>query len=687
MAERGRHELRLDPEDSRPRGASPGDETRPSEPGDASAQSPPRRRATSPGRASGGASSGGGRRIGWTLLRWSLVLGIWGGVALAGIFGYFALTLPDTTDLKSAERRPSITLLTSDGAMLATFGDLFGEPLTLREMPKYLPEAVIATEDRRFYSHFGIDPIGLVRAVLANLRAGHVVQGGSTITQQLAKNIFLTPERTTARKIQEAMLAVWLERKFTKDQLLEIYLNRVYLGAGTYGVDAAAHRYFGKSARQLTLYESALIGGLLKAPSKFSPARDRQVAAARAGQVLANMVDAGFITPDQSAAAARESVQLGQVASLHSSNRYFADWLVEQIPDFGNIGNQDLTIVTTLDSRMQAMAEAAIAETLGRDGTKAAASQGALVAMTPDGAVRALVGGRDYGGSQFNRATQALRQPGSAFKVFVYLAGLEAGLRPSDRMVDGPITIGDWQPHNYGGRYVGSVSLADAFAESINTVAVQVEMRAGISRVVAAAHRLGITATLGNDASLALGTSEVTLLELTGAYATFANGGTSVWPYGIAEIRDRKGKILFQRSGSGLGRIVTPEIAGEMTAMMSGVIARGTGKGAAIGRPAAGKTGTTQDSRDAVFVGFTADLVTGVWLGNDDNSPMNRVTGGTLPAQTWKSFMIAATKDMPVRPLPSAPPPAASPPSGQPERPAVIARATNWLESLFSGRR
>jgi penicillin-binding protein 1A len=685
MAERGRHELRLDPEDSRARRATARDAgsggTRGAPP---KGPAPPRRR----GNASGG-SSGVGGRIGWMFFRWSLVLAIWGGVVLGGILGYFALTLPDTSDLKSTARRPSITLLTSDGGLLATFGDLFGEPLTLREMPKYLPEAVIATEDRRFYSHFGIDPIGLARALFVNLRAGHIVQGGSTITQQLAKNIFLTPERTTARKIQEAMLAVWLERKFTKDQLLEIYLNRVYLGAGTYGVDAAAHRYFGKSARQLTLYESAIIGGLLKAPSKFSPARDPQVAAARAGQVLANMVDAGFITPDESAAAARESVQLGQVASLHAGNRYFADWLIEQIPDFGNIGNQDLTIVTTLDSRMQAAAESAVAETLARDGPKAAASQGALVAMTPDGAVRALVGGRDYGGSQFNRATQALRQPGSAFKAFVYLAGIEAGLRPSDRMVDGPISIGGWQPHNYGNRYLGSVSLADAFAESINTVAVQVEMRAGVSRVVAAAHRLGITTPLANDASLALGTSEVTLLELTGAYATFANDGVSVWPYGIAEIRDRKGKVLFQRSGSGLGRIVSPQAVADMTTLMSGVIAHGTGKGAAIGRPAAGKTGTTQDSRDAVFVGFTADLVAGVWLGNDDNSPMNRVTGGTLPAKTWKNFMLAATKGMPVRPLPGAQPPAPSAPQApnQPEAPAVIARATNWLESLFGGRR
>jgi penicillin-binding protein 1A len=341
-------------------------------------------------------------------------------------------------------------------------------------------------------------------------------------------------------------------------------------------------------------------------------------------------------------------------------------------------------VTTTVDTGLQARAEKALTEELAQKGDKAGVTQGALVAMTPDGAVRAMIGGRNYADSQFNRAVAAKRQPGSAFKAFVYLAGLEAGLRPGDRMVDGPISIGNWSPHNYGNHYLGNVSLADAFAESINTVAVQVEMRAGVSRVAAAAHRLGITATLGNDASLALGTSEVTLLELTGAYATFANGGTSVWPYGIAEIRDRQGKVLYQRSGAGLGRIITPQVAADMTSLMSGVIARGTGKGAAIGRPAAGKTGTTQDSRDAVFVGFTADLVAGVWLGNDDNSPMNRVTGGTLPARTWKDFMLVATKDMPVRPLQSTPPPA---PSGQPEQPAVIARATNWLESLFSGRR
>ena len=645
-----------------------------------------------PGKSLKGGSSGGRgkpparslrRRIGWALARWSVVFAIWGGVVIGGVLGYFALTLPETGDLGAAERKPSMTLLAVDGSLLATYGDLFGDPVKLRDMPKYLPEAVIATEDRRFYNHFGVDPIGLIRAAFVDLRAGHVVQGGSTLTQQLAKNLFLTPDRTWHRKIQEMLLALWLEHKFTKDQLLEIYLNRVYLGAGTYGVDAAAHRYFDKPAGQLTLYESAIVAGLLKAPTKFSPARDRERAAQRAEQVLANMVDAGFILPDQAAAAAQQSPQLAGVTSTSAGSRYFADWIVEQLGDIGGIENQDLTVVTTFDPRMQAAAEAAIAQTLARDGVKAEASQAALVAMAPDGAVRAIVGGRNYSTSQFNRATQALRQPGSAFKPFVYLAGLEAGLRPHDRMVDGPINLGGWQPHDFTNKYQGSMSLADAFAQSINTVAVQVEMRAGIPRVVATAHRLGITAELGNDASLALGTSEVTLLELTGAYAGIQNGGIGVWPYGIAEIKNKQGKVLFQREGSGPGRVIAPEIDAEMTEMMTGVlVGRGSGHGAALDRPAAGKTGTTSDYRDALFVGFTADVIAGVWFGNDDHTPMNKVTGGTLPAQTWKAFMLEANKGLPARPLPGSLLPATAPP---PSEPAVIARASGWLESLFGG--
>jgi penicillin-binding protein 1A len=589
----------------------------------------------------------------------ALLVFLWTAIVGSVVLGYFALTLPDTGELTRAERRPSVTILASDGSLLTTYGDLFGQPLTLKEMSPYLPKAVVATEDHRFYSHFGVDPIGLVRAVFANMAAGHIVQGGSTITQQLAKNLFLTPERSLGRKIQETLLALWLEHRFSKNQILEIYLNRVYLGAGTYGVDAAAHRYFNKSARQASLYESAAIAGLLKAPTRFNPIRDSDKAAARTAQVLAKMVDAGFVISSQAMAALSGGSSLAAVPVTRPGARYFGDWVAEQLGDFADTGNRDLTVVTTLDPRMQAQAEAAIADVITRQGGKLAVSQGALVAMSPDGAVRAMVGGRDYNGSQFNRATQAQRQPGSAFKAFVYLAGLEAGLQPSDQFVDEPMRIGNWQPRDYTGHYQGEMTLAEGLAQSVNTIAVQVAQRAGLRNVVAVAHRLGISSPLAPEVSLALGTNEVNLLELVSAYAPFANGGLGVWPHGITEIRDGAGKIVFRRTGSGIGQVVTPELTGTMNQMLSAVIGHGTGKSAALPRPAAGKTGTTQDYRDAWFIGYTADLVAGVWLGNDDNAPMNKVTGSSLPAQTWRRFMLTATQAMPVRPLPSGPLPPA----------------------------
>ncbi len=628
MAER-RGELRIEPEDRRP---------------PAEKREPPRKQGARRG------SRWRGR-----LLRWGLLLGLWTMIAATGAIGWFWLTLPPTSDLNAAERRPSITLLGADGSLLATYGDLFGEPLHLKELPAYLPAAVIATEDRRFYHHFGVDPIGLARAIYVNFRAGHVVQGGSTITQQLAKNLFLTPERTLTRKIQEALLALWLEREFTKDQLLEIYLNRVYLGAGTYGVDAAAHRYFDKSARQVTLYEAAVIAGLLKAPTRFSPARDREQAAKRAEQVLANMLDAGYISDAQAKMAERQKAELAVAGRARPGNRYFADWVSEQIPSFIDAQGRDLVVVTTLDARLQALAEKAITATLAKEGDKSEVEQGALVALSPDGAVRAMVGGRDYGESQFNRATQALRQPGSAFKPFVYLAALEHGMSPEDHFVDQPVRIGNWQPRNYEGKYRGDISAADALAHSVNTVAAQVLQRAGVDEVINVAHRLGITSDLARDASLALGTSEVTLLDLTTSYCAFASGGRGALPYAIAEIRDKSGAVLYQRQGDGGGRIISPQLVGAMNQMLAGVIARGTGRSAAFDRPIAGKTGTTQDFRDAWFIGYTADVVAGVWFGNDDNAPMKHVTGGSLPAATWRAFMVGATEGMPVRPLPSTP--------------------------------
>ncbi len=625
---------------------------------------------------------GRGRGLFRGLVRLGVLLALWAAILGGGALAYFALTLPDTGELTKSERRPSVTVLAADGSLLTTYGDLFGQPLTLKEMPRCLPQAVIATEDRRFYSHFGVDPFGLARALFADLSAGRVVQGGSTITQQLAKNLFLTPERSLGRKVRETLLALWLEHRFTKDQILEIYLNRVYLGAGAYGVDAAAHRYFGKSAARLNLYECAVIAGLLKAPTRFSPTRDRDRTAARAAQVLANMVEAGFIAAGDARAAGAGERALDAVAIARPGARYFADWIAERLADFAGGGGRDLTVLTTLDPRLQAEAETAVADTIARDGAKAAAGQGALVAMSPDGAVRAMVGGLDYGDSQFNRATQAQRQPGSAFKPFVYLAGLEAGMRPEDRFVDAPVRVGNWQPRDYTKRYQGEMTLSEGLAQSINTISVQVAQRAGIRRVIAVAHRLGIASPLAPELSLALGTGEVNLLELVAAYAPFANGGTGVWPYGIAEIRDSAGKVVFRRSGSGPGTVVSPQLVGEMNDMLGGVISHGTGRSAALPRPAAGKTGTTQDYRDAWFVGYTADLVAGVWLGNDDNKPMNKVTGGSLPAQAWRRFMLAATKAMPVRPLPSAPSP---PTEVAAEAPRAEGGLFDNILSLFSG--
>jgi len=594
------------------------------------------------------------RRLGG-VTRLAVLVFLWGAILGTGALGYFALTLPDTSRLAVAERRPSVTIRALDDSILATFGDLFGQPLTLKRMSPELPKAVIATEDRRFYSHFGIDPIGMARAAFADLRAGHIVEGGSTITQQLAKIVFLTPERSFGRKIRETLLALWLEHKFTKDQILEIYLNRAYFGAGAYGVDAAAHRYFGKSAAHLDLFQCAVIAGLLKAPTRFSPISDRARAEGRADQVLDNMVEAGYITSAQAAAAKRHGASSIAYATGRPGSRYFADWIADQVHQFAGTGDRDLTVDTTLDPKLQVAAEAAIETVIAKHGIKSAVSQGALVAMSPDGAVRAMVGGRDYGESQFNRATQAERQPGSSFKPFVYLAGLEAGLRPDDHFVDAPIRIGNWRPHDYLNRYQGDMTMAEGLAQSINTIAVQVAERAGIANVVAVAHRLGIASPLTPDPSIALGSDEVNLLEMVSAYAPFANGGTGVVAYGIREIHDNAGHVLYRRAGAGPGQVVSPENVAMMNQMLEGVVDHGTGRAARLPRPMAGKTGTTQDYKDAWFIGYTANLVAGVWLGNDDNTPMNRVTGGNLPAAAWHQFMLAATRNLPVEPLPSGP--------------------------------
>ncbi|WP_448206390.1 transglycosylase domain-containing protein [Azospirillum sp. sgz302134] len=628
---------------------------------------------------SGGGKSGGGRSILGRLVNAALVAGVWAGIVVGLVLAWFALDLPDISKVAQFERRASVTVLAADGTEFARFGDLYGTTLSVKDLPPHLVNAVLAIEDRRFYSHFGVDPIGLARAFYVNWRSGRAAQGGSTITQQLAKNLFLTPEKSMKRKVQEAMLALWLEHRFTKDQILTAYLNRVYLGAGTFGVDAASRTYFGKPATQVDLREAAIIAGLLKAPSRYSPTSNPDESAERARVVLGAMADAGFITT-QDLEVARNTPPAPR-RKPGGDGRYFADWVTDLVAGFIGPDHGDVVVRTTLDLKLQRSAEQRLEEILTGPGAAANVRQGAVVAMTPDGAVRALVGGRDYDNSEFNRATKALRQPGSSFKPFVYLAALEAGWSPDSPVEDAPVRIGTWSPGNYDGKFRGTISMATALAHSSNTATVRIIERVGVERVRKVAADLGIGSPLGKDLSLALGTSEVSLLELTRAYAGIANRGAPVWPYAIAEIRDRDGNVLYRRQAGGSSPVVDPAHAVQLARMMMGVIEYGTGKSAKLDRPAAAKSGTTQDYHDAWFVGFTADLVAGVWLGNDNNDEMKKVTGGTLPAKLWQGFMMDAHAGKPPRPLPGlegAPAyVAAGTPTAEPTRAAQAAPASS----------
>ncbi|MFP6705501.1 MAG: PBP1A family penicillin-binding protein [Alphaproteobacteria bacterium] len=590
---------------------------------------------------------------------WLVVFMVWGVIAAIGVIVWYAYDLPSVDKLTAIQRKPSVTLLDYKGRKIAVFGDVYGVPVQLTQLPKHLPNAVVATEDRRFYSHFGFDPIGLARAMVKNVLAGRVVQGGSTISQQLAKNVFLTHQRTLKRKVQEFLLALWLEANFSKQQILTLYLNRVYLGAGAYGVDAAARRYFSKPASKVNLAEAAMLAGLLKAPSRLAPTRNLAAARTRAALVLNNMVDVGFIEPVAAQAAKKNPAGLRQRPGAGGvpagqPARYFADWVMDRLTDYLGPTERNLFIRTTLDRDMQHMAEAAMSRLFKGVATKRKVGQGALLAMAPNGAVRAMVGGRNYGKSQYNRATQARRQPGSAFKPFVFLAGLENGLRPEMKFADRPITIDDWSPKNYAGKYRGRITFAQALAYSSNSVAVQVSERVGRNRVIDAARRLGLTSRIPNHPSMALGTAEVGLMEMTAAYAALANKGIGAMPHGILEVRDGQDHVLYRRHGSGRGQVARPWHVEELGRMLARTIRIGTGRNARLGRPAAGKTGTSQDYRDAWFLGFTPQLVAGVWLGNDNGAPMSRVTGGGAPAHLWRDFMVAAHKDLPARPLKQA---------------------------------
>ncbi len=583
------------------------------------------------------------------LLYWGAIAAVWGGVVGGCLLAFYAYDLPDVDAAFSATRRPSVTVLAADGSELASIGDMYGMPVRLQDLPPALPQAIIATEDRRFYSHFGLDVIGLARAAWVNFQAGRIRQGGSTLTQQVAKNLFLTPERTIKRKVQEVLIALWLEHKFSKDEILTVYMNRVYLGAGAWGVDAAARKFFGRSASQVSTWQAAMIAGLMKAPSRLNPISSKERAEARTNIVLSNMVAAGCLTAE-SAALARQDKDRNVRSAAGAGSRYFVDWVLEQVPDYITL-DRDVIVRTTFDPVIQRGADAAVVAALDGAGQNQNVSQAAVVVMTPDGAVRAMVGGRSYGTSQYNRATRARRQPGSAFKPFVYLAGLESGLLPDTVMVDGPVDINGWMPKNFDNQYHGSMTLNEAMIRSSNTIAVKVASHAGWRNVVRVAERLGLTGSPEPNPSIALGTHEVSLLEITGAYAPFANQGMGVWPYAIKDIRDRNGTVLYARTGTGPGRVLAQRHAAAMNTMLSGVIEDGTGRNAGIERPAAGKTGTSQNFRDGWFVGYTANLVAGVWMGNDNGAAPKRLTGGGLPAKIWHDTMMAAHLHVPVSPL------------------------------------
>ncbi len=579
------------------------------------------------------------RRLGWRIARLLLIAAIWGALACAVMLVWFARDLPQPEAALDAARRPGLTLEDRNGQSVATFGDVVGDPLRLSDMPRWMPEAAVAIEDRRFWTHPGIDVLGMGRALLVNLRAGRLVQGGSTLTQQVAKNLFLTNARTFRRKVQELMLTFWLEHTFTKREIIEIWLNRVYLGSGTWGVDAAARMYFGVSARQLTLWQCAVLAGIPRAPSRLNPRAAPVAAAARGREVLAAMVETGAVTAVEAKAAA------AQIAFPHATDPagsgWFAAWAADQaqaaLPP-----NADAIVRTTLDPRLQTVAEQRLAALLNGPGVDANVSQGAIVVLdAANGDVRAMVGGRDWREGPYNRAVLARRQPGSAFKPFIWLAALEKGVRPDDIISADPIRVGGYSPANDEPGVSGDVTVEDGLARSLNTVSVRLLLKAGGARAAATvAHRLGITDRLPDNASLALGTGEVGVLEMAAAYASFFNGGFAITPTAMEGLEANHRPVSVPRPMP--LRVVEPDLAGMMARMMGAVVSRGTGRAAAVaGRTIAGKTGTTQDFRDAWFIGAVGSDIIAVWLGNDDDRPMHNVAGGSLPARLFHDIAVA----------------------------------------------
>lgn len=597
-----------------------------------------------------------GRGLLGSLVYWCVVLGVWGLIFTVAFLAVFARDLPDTSRLYAVDRQPSISYLDRNGGQIAVRGSQEAPPADLKSLPPYVPAAFIAIEDQQFYRHFGFNPVRMAGALLANQRAGRITGGGSTITQQLAKNLFLSPEQTVRRKAQELILAVWLEWKFSKDEILALYLNRVYFGAGAYGIEAASQRYFSKPASELTLGQAALLAGLLKGPSRYSPLSDSERAAKRATVVLNEMVEARVISPEQRAEALAQPVRVSKTLANQHAN-YFVDWVDKEVRALAGDTEEDLIVETTLDLPIQAAAERAVQAGL-KGWRKSGVRQAALVALDGEGRVRALIGGADYSDSQFNRATDAKRQAGSAFKPFVYLTALEYGRTPDTVVVDEPFEIGNWSPKNYTGGFSGAMRLETAVQNSINTVAARLAQEVGTDNVARTARRLGVESPISTQPSMALGAVDVSPLEMAQSYVPFSNGGWSARAYGVERIRTRGGRVLYERRRdpeARAGVIGNPPLR-DMNRMLRRVVAGGTGTRAAVaGYDLAGKTGTTSDYRDAWFVGYTGGFTAAVWVGKDDNKPMGRVTGGTAPAKIWHDFMAAALPRLQVKPIPNGP--------------------------------
>ncbi len=580
---------------------------------------------------------------------WSAVLAVWGLIGIFFLTLYLAHDLPNVDDLPQPGQNQQVRVLDINGNVLATYGAQYGDWLDFKQIPPIMVQALVSIEDRRYYDHGAIDWRGIARAMVSNVMKGRLAQGGSTITQQLAKNVYLSHERTLKRKVQELFLSMWLESRHSKDEIIAIYLNRVYFGSGAYGLDAASRKYFGHSATSLNVQEAALLAGLFKAPSAYAPTRSKERSFKRMGIVLTAMARDGVIT-DEASDWAKENPPTLSKRALGTNIRYFTDWVLDELAGKVVTGKGPIEVFTTLDPNAQSAAAAALKKALDSAAPDLKVTQGAIVSISDDGSVQAMVGGKSFAENQYNRAVQARRQPGSAFKPFVYLAGLRAGMKPTTMMNDKAITIEGWSPKNFNGKYNGRMSMEEALARSINTIAVQVMERAGRDQVISLAHDMGIDSPIKNLPSLALGTMEVGVLELTGAYAPFSNGGTRVEPFAILEVRSKGGDLIYRRVQPEKIQILTSREVRQMQQMLSKVIAPGgSGFRAQLDRPAAGKSGTSQDFRDAWFIGFTSDLMAGVWLGNDNGTIMNRVSGGRLPAVIWRDYMMAVHAGRPVR--------------------------------------